>query len=111
MSIESSREKWSNKRCPFGVAERCILDECGAWEEHEPTYETETIYKESSKVGAFFSDWDVDEEITESYEVCTDEGGDYREPTYETRYKVVGIRLRKEVTRQTSAGYGTCSRL
>lgn len=41
-SIQSLREAAESKRCPFGVSERCISNDCAAWKEGHTSDRTST---------------------------------------------------------------------
>ena len=109
MSIEEIRERWAQKRCPFGVAERCVTTDCAAWREQEDEYQSQYVYRREESKPGWFSDWELDKEITEGYEVRTG-GGDYSD-IFETRSRVVGYVWRKEVTAQTQKASGWCTRM
>jgi len=113
MSIESARAKWETKSCPFKAGDpstgKCISSECAAWKEWDDEYETVWIYKESSSKPGWFSDWEIDEVLTETEEIT--HGNDYCDLPSTYRSHVVGYRLRKRTSKQISHAGGTCSRL
>ena len=107
MSIENSINSWSNKRCTFGVSDRCVTRECTAWKEVEDEYDYE--YKYSAEKPGLFSSWEIIDTETESYEVRVG-GGEYAD-FYETKYRVIGYRLRSKRKKLVREGYGYCGRL
>lgn len=107
MSIENSINTWSNKRCPFGVADKCETRDCNAWREVDDEYDYEYTY--STEKPGFFSSWEIVDTEEESYEERVG-GGDYAD-FYETRYRVVRYRLRSKRKKMVREGYGYCGRL
>lgn len=111
MSIEEARERWSERKCPFGVGDesgKCCTSECAAWKEwdtRETLSNTEEVWKDYKP--GWFSDWRV---------IDTRSGGGYYDYTVEDRYREWVPKWKeylwaKTTSRETGGTGGYCIRL
>jgi hypothetical protein len=107
---QSARDRWSQKRCPFGVGDedgKCCTSECGAWREWDTRKtKTETIERWEYERPGWFSAWRVDRVVHHpSRRETDDEGYEHWTKAY-TSYLWVKI-----ITKEVGDCGGTCGRL
>lgn len=106
--LNEIRDRWSSKRCPFGVSEYCITSDCGAWNEGTTDDRSEFVRKEVSydRPGFFSTGWKyVQYDTHEIGSIDYETGKDDRETVGRYRWE----REHYRTIRGTSFGY--CIRL
>lgn len=109
-----TKSEWENKRCPFGVSNYCITNECGAWREYEDTkIEGHYIYDESDSKPGLFSDWKVYETLSYggcyTEELSDSEWGDIFKKVWVPKSK--SYKIRKWIEGTSTEGEGFCKRM